>query len=99
MEPLVLMFYYVNVDGMSRQAAEELIHRTIKYTKLNLEYYNVIQQYFPVRHKETYVEVITVPNIAVENEQIARQINSNLNRIVGQFEQNSPIETIEDLYG
>lgn len=99
MEPIVFMFYYINVSGMSRQSAEEAIQRLIKYTKIKVENYNIIQQYFPVRDKDSHVEVITVPNITVENDNIARQINNNMNKIVGQFEQNIQIKNVEDLYG
>lgn len=99
MEPIVFMFYYINVSGMSRQSAEEAIQRLIKYTKIKVENYNIIQQYFPVCDNDSRVEVITVPNITVENDNIARQINNNMNKIVGQFEQNIQIKNVEDLYG
>lgn len=99
METIIFMFYYINVGRMSRRAAEESLAKLIEYNKIKLENVKMIQQYFPITEGTTRVEVVTVPNLVVTDHDMARRINSNISRLVDHFEQNKPIQNIEDLYG
>lgn len=50
MKPIIFMFYYVNVNGMPRQAITETMHQLIRNTKIERDDCDIIQQYFPMQH-------------------------------------------------
>lgn len=91
------MFYYVNVNGMPRQAITETMHQLIRNTKIERDDCDIIQQYFPMQHDPTRVDVVTVPELKIENTDLAQKIHKNIEKIVGSFEANEKINTIDDL--
>jgi len=103
MKTLIFIFYYLNVNGMSRQNASNLFETLIERT--NLSYLNnseieIIQQYIPITEGETRVELHHVPNkVSIADSKEAAKINRSLQMLNENIKNNnSPIQTISDLY-
>jgi hypothetical protein len=79
MKQLIILVYYINIDGLSRHETEEYICRCkyiFQFSDDLLDEINVnIQQIFlPVKNKDTKVECI-YPKIADENDKILDILN------------------------
>ncbi len=102
MKTFIFIFYYVNIEGMTRRSAqtvfESLMERT-NLSKFNNNELEIIQQYFPVTNGNSRVELHHIPNkVITTDSKETKRINNAINILNENIKNLMPIQNISELY-
>jgi len=102
MKTFIFIFYYVNIDGMSRSSAQNMFSSLIERTdlsKFNNDELEIVQQYLPITEGNSRVEFHHVPsNVIFDSNEQANKINKSIRQLNENIKNILPIKNIMDLY-